>query len=191
MIDMNDDRLEALLRAAGESAAPPREPLPGLAERVRGLQARRARNRKVAGGAAAVVLLGMAVYGALTLDGLRGARDPQVADGLKSAPDPEAIKAELARLEAEVRQRQQAVRNMAEADAARAALGRVQPEQDSPSPTELVRIEHEKTAFLLVDRAEQLGTRAQSAAAAEYRRALELFPNTEAARVAEERLKTL
>ena len=189
---MNDDRWESLLRAARPSACPQPAPSAGLAERVRGLQARRSRRRKLAAGAAALgVLLGMAVYGVLTLNGLRETRDQDVAAGHKSAPDPEAIKAEIARLEAEARERQQAVRKMILADAARAVSARVQPEEYTPSPAELVGIEREKTAFLLVDRATQIGARAQAAAAAEYRRVVKLFPNTQAARAAEERLKTL
>ena len=71
------------------------------------------------------------------------------------------------------------------------SIGRAQPENDPPDPLELVRIEREKTAFLLVDRADEIGSRAQATAAAEYRRVLEDFPNTQAARVAEERLRTL
>jgi hypothetical protein len=186
---VNDERLEALLRAAGQSATPPREAPAGLAERVRGLQARRARNRKLAGGASiALVLLGVGIYAGLVGHGDRETADRPVADGSSSAPDPEAIKAEIARLDAEAQRRQQAVRKMILADAARRAIARVQAEQDAPSPLELVRIEREKTAFLLVDRAEQVGARAQGAAADEYRRVLELFPNTQAARVARERL---
>lgn len=198
---MNDERLEALLRAAGEAAAPPPEPPPGLAERVRGLQARRARNRKLAGGtAAAVVLLIVAIcvesrtslQFVLRFGNGGGETPDQPAAVEPSLPsDPEAIKAEIARLEAEAHERQEAVRRMILADAAQTAFARVQPTQDSPDPIELVRVEREKTAFLLVDRAQELDARAQAAAAAEYRRAVALFPNTQAARVAEERLKTL
>jgi len=189
---VNDERIEALLRAAGQSAAPPPEPLPGLAERVRGLRARRARNRKLAGGASiALVLLGVGIYAGLVGHGDRETADRPVAGGPGSPPDLEAIKAEIARLDAEAQRRQQAVRKMILADAARRAIARVQAEQDAPSPIELVQIEREKTAFLLVDRAEQIGARALGPAAAEYRRVLELFPNTQAARAAEERLKTL
>jgi hypothetical protein len=189
---VNDERIEALLRAAGESATPPPEPLPGLAERVRGLRARRSRNRKVAGGASLVlVLLGVGIYAGLVGHGDRETAERPVDGGPGSPPDLEAIKAEIARLDAEAQRRQQAVRAMILADAARRAIARVQAEQDAPSPIELVRIEREKTAFLLVDRAEQIGAGALGPAAAEYRRVLELFPNTQAARVAEERLKTL
>ena len=195
---MNDDRLEALLRAAGESAAPPPEPLPGLAERVRGLHARRSRNRRLAGGAAAVVVLLIVAICVenrtswklvLQFGNGRGeTADRPVADGASPLLDPEAIKAEIARLDGEAHERQQAVRKMILADAGQRPVARVQPEPDSPGPLDLVRIEREKTAFLLVDRAEQIGARAQTAAAAEYRRVLELFPNTQAARVARERL---
>jgi hypothetical protein len=105
-----------------------------------------------------------------------------------SLSDPETLKAELARLDAEARQRQQAVREMILANAAQVSLTRVQPENDPPDPLELLRIEREKTAFLLVDRAEQIGSRAQAAAATEYRRVVELFPNTQAAGIAKERM---
>ena len=195
---MNDERLEALLRAAGESAAPPPEAPAGLAERVRGLQARRARNRKLAGGAAAVVVLLIVAICvesrtswklALRFGNGREETADQPAAVEPSLPsDPEAIKAEIARLDADARERQEAVRRMILADAGQTAFVRVQPDQDSPDPIELVRIEREKTAFLLVDRAEQIGPRAQGPAAAEYRRVVELFPNTQAARVARERL---
>jgi len=202
MIDVNDDRLEALLRAAGESAAPPPEATAGLAERVRGLQARRARNRKLAGGAAAAVALlivAICVESRTSLqlvirfgNGNRETADRPAADEGGSPLDAEGIKAELVRLDTEARQRQQAVQAMILADAGQAALARAEPQIDTPGPLDLVRIEHEKTAFLLVDRAEQIGARAQGRAAAdEYRRVVELFPNTHAARVARERLKTL
>jgi antitoxin component HigA of HigAB toxin-antitoxin module len=106
-------------------------------------------------------------------------------------PDLDAIKAEIARLDAEARQRQEAVREMIRAEVGQLAIVRVGPDQDEPGPLDLVRIEREKTAFLLVDRADEIGSRAQATATAEYRRVLEHFPDTQAAHVAEERLKTL
>ena len=210
---MNDDHLETLLRAAGESAGPLPEPSPGLAERVRRLHARRSRNRKLRWTAVVVVLLIVAIcverdvgwdkrsavppenatpeVGGTALRLSHPTSSHPLATETDSPPDPEAIKAELARLDAEAQRRQQAMRKTILADATQTVIARAQPDSDAPGPLELVRIEREKTAFLLVDRAEQIGARAQGPAAAEYRRVVELFPNTRAARVAGERLKTL
>ena len=101
----------------------------------------------------------------------------------------ERLRARIAELGAEAERRQQVARQMIRRQRLHRRIAGLEQELEEPNPLELARIEIEKTAFLLVDRAEQhaKGARADSARD-EYRRILTLFPKTNAAKTAQEQL---
>jgi hypothetical protein len=188
---MNDERLESLLRAAGRTAEPCPPLSAGLADRVRLLQRRRTGYRQI-GGAALGVLLAAIV----TVPLLKGRGAPlsnphplPLSQRERGDVDAEALGAEIAQLEAEARGRQRALRKMREKDTARPGAAALAVEEEAIDPLTPVRIEWEKTGVLLIDQAEHVAAQANAGAAAdEYRRVVTLFPGTEAATIARQRL---
>ncbi len=209
---MDNQRLEELLTAAGRDADSPIEPAPELAGRVVRLHARRRRVRRTAaGGAVAAILVAAALtahyYG-------RNASSPHPVerpmagnpnDQQSQPPEPnvpepnvpepnvedeiERLRAEVRRLRAEAEQREALVAELLDRQRVGDRLDELQRELDGPDPAELARMEFEKAAFLMVDHAGRPSPSADDEyRAGEYRRAIELFPNTHWARVAQERL---
>ncbi|MHC4180423.1 MAG: hypothetical protein ACYSWU_23215, partial [Planctomycetota bacterium] len=161
---IDDASLQQLLRAAGRSEAPPPGVPPDLADRVRRLRAHRHRTRRALGGllAASVLLAGAtgAVYYAV---GPRERADHSIAEGRKApqavpAPSPEddvqRLRAEIAALAAEARRRERVIEEVTRRQRLREQIARLEKPFNQPDPLEVVRLEIEKTAFLLVSHAE-------------------------------------
>jgi TolA-binding protein len=198
---MDDARLQGLLRAAGRSETSPLDLPLDLADRVRRLRDRRRRTRTALGGllATAVLLAGITwmVYCAV---GPNQEANHPVADHTKppdtgpgfSPRDAQRLRAEIAQLAAEARQREQAIEEMTRRQRLREETARLERQASRPDPLEVARIEIEKTAFLMIDHAQQQPLLSPgSSAAEEYRRVLERFPGTKAARNAEKELRQL
>ncbi len=199
---MDDASLKELLRAAGRSEGPPPNVRPDLADCVRRLRARRRRTRNVLGGLlAAAVLLGASTWMVYHAVGPTRTTNNPIADGTKPSqdvrlPSPEddveQLRAEIAELAAEAQRRQRVVEEMTRRQRSRRQIARFQKYLDQPDPLEVARIEIEKTAFLLVDHAEQRSLSSRDDfPAEEYRRVVEHFPGTNAARTAEKKLSQL
>jgi hypothetical protein len=195
---MDDTRLEALLRAASRSETPFPDAAPDLADRVRRLRTRRRRTRTALGGLmATAVLIGGTTWVVYYAASPTQEANQPVADAIKpppvvgafSAEDAQRLRAEIAELAAEAQRREQAVEEMTRRQRSREQIARLERHLDQPDPLEVARIEIEKTAFLLIDHAQQQSLLSpDSSPAEEYRRILEDFPGTSAARTAEQRL---
>ncbi len=199
---IDDPSLQELLRAVGRSGAPPPGVLPDLADRVYRLSARRRRARRALGGLlATIVLLAGAtwmVYHAVgptrtTNHSVAGRTKPsdRVQD-VSPGDEVQRLRAEIAELAAEARRRKRFVQEMIYRERLREQTARWERDFDRPDPLEVARIEIEKTAFLLVDHADQRArVLPEGSAAEEYRWIAEQFSNTNAARTARGRLNKL
>lgn len=197
---IDDASLKELLRAAGRSGAPPPHALPDLADRVHQLRTRR---RRALGGllTTAVLLAGTtwAAYHAIGPTPTANnptVRRPEPARRVQtpSADDEDVarLRAEIAALAAEARWRKEVVKEITQRERLREQLARLANVFNEPDPLEVARIEIEKTAFLLVDHADQQArVLPEGSAADEYRRIAEQFPNTNAARTARGKLSKL
>jgi hypothetical protein len=195
---MDDARFQELLQAAGRSEPPPPTIPPDLAQRVRHLRTRRRRTRAALGGlVAAAVLLGGISWAVHCAVGPIQRANESVADHTGPAdPGPDAaaedaqrLRAEIAALSAEARRRKQAVEEMTLRQRLGEQIARLETRLNQPDPLEVARIEIEKTAFLLVDHAQQQPLLPPGTSPAdEYRRILEHFPGTNGARTAKENL---
>ena len=198
---MNDERLESLLRAAGRLPDPLPPSRRDLADRVRRRYRRGRRARQVSSaGIAAMLLLGGAVSAWFFMAAAVHAPDAPVADGPNlpgetNHPSPqqrERLLAEIARLDAEATRRHRKVERMLQGATTVRPFAEPAWQPEVPDPLELARIEIEKTAFLLVDYAQRRSISADSdAVAQEYRRVVELFPHTNAAKTARKKLSQL
>ncbi len=114
-------------------------------------------------------------------------RQPQLAEPHTPQPtlQAELLRAELARLDAEARRRHEAAMQLLDAQQPAAV-----PKADVESePVGLMDEQLEKAAFLMVDYAQNRVARGQEdLASAEYRRVVQLFPNTSAAETARKSL---
>ena len=199
---IDDASLKELLRAAGRSGAPPPGVPPDLADRVYRLSARRRTARRALGGllATTVLLAGATwmVYHAVdpartTNNSVAGRTKPsdRVQD-VSPGDDVQRLRAEIAELAAEGRWRKEVVQEITQRERLREQLARLANAFNEPDPLEVARIEIEKTAFLLVDHADQQArVLPEGSAADEYRRIAEQFPNTNAARTARGKLSKL
>lgn len=198
---MNDESLHRLLRDAGRDPGPLPQPRPDLPDRVRHLAARRRRRRRLkTASAAAVLLLGAVLWPLLRTGGPPAQTERAVADVATTEQEAESLPAkeierllaEVARLDAEVQRRQETVRQMLLEKRLHAQSQRDARQWGRPDDLELARVEIEKTAFLLVEYADQqtLFT-ASDDAARQYERILKHFPHTKAAATAQEKLENL
>ncbi len=187
---MNDQSLDDLLRAAGHGLAWPEEARPDLAERVLRLHSRRRRRRRAVGGVAVMLLIGGVAWVGLSWFDL--SRQPQLAEPHTPQPAtrPELLRAELARLDAEARRRRAAAMRLLDVQQPAADPQDAAPQAAAePEPVGLMDEELEKAAFLMVDYAQNRVARGQEdLATAEYRRVVQLFPNTSAAETARKSL---
>ncbi|MBN2022717.1 MAG: hypothetical protein JW809_07965 [Pirellulales bacterium] len=188
-----DDRLVQLLREAGRAAVPPAASA-DLAGRVRRRHARRTRPRRVAGGAAAALVL-IAAGGALVAAWRSGnGQSPEVATQAEPATsDADAaeiarLRTEIERLEAEAQRLAEVIRQNERREQLNRRLAALRREAGGLDGRELALVEFEKTAFLLIHRAD---SRAPDDRAAAYRQAAELFPETTWGQTARERLNKI
>jgi len=198
---MDDASFQELLRAAGRSETPPLDLPPDLADRVRRLRDRRRGTRTALGGLlVTAVLLGgttWAVYYAVgptptTSGSLADHTKPPDAARDSSPEDVQRLRAEIAELAAETQLRTRIVEELTRSQQIREQTARLDRQLRQPDPLEVARIEIEKTAFLLVDHAQQQPPLSPGTAPAdEYRRILKHFPGTNGARTAEKRLSQL
>ena len=176
-----NDPLLPLLRSADAGSPPPPAP-PGLAEKVRA-RAKRQRRRAAIAAVACVSLLS-AIGSALLVR-------PPAREGLEVATsrDLEA-EARQAALEAEVRLA--VARRISAAERRRSTAASLSRALAAAAPTwaEHVAAQREQAALTLLDQADRFHARAGSSAdaLATYRRAVALFPDTESADVARQRI---
>jgi len=150
---------------------------------------------------AAAVLLGVSTWMVYHAVGPTRTTNNPIADGTSPSqevplPSPEddvqRLRAEIAELAAEAQRRQGVVEEMTRRQRSRRQIARFQKYLDQPDPLEVARIEIEKTAFLLVEHVQQQSVLSpDSSPAEEYRRILEHFPGTNAARTAKKELSQL
>ena len=196
---MNDDGLRKLLREADAAAGQPPKVAGDLARRVRVLAARRRRVEFGMSAAAAILLAtGMTFLMSQSTASRSSAGrpaivkgGPAVAKGSPIVPESADIVAEIARLDREAsvrlavaRRTEELVREMRERDAAKRT------QEVYVDPVADARREVEKAAYTLVSQADRMCRDMNLCAAAEvnYRRVLELFPETPWATVARQRL---
>ena len=195
-----DERLEALLAAADPATSPDeicgcREDLSG---RVTNLRRRRRKKRRMA-----VAALSLASAAAVSFVLLRAERQPAplqvAAPNLKipektqtAAAETAAVdaKAELAQLRNDIRELREAIKHSRRQAEYRRRLAELRRRARRPDPWVLAQTQLEKTAYILVARAarEETSGRPGDDPAATYRKAIELFPGTTWAKVAQNRL---
>jgi len=180
---MNEERIERLLRSADDLAGPPVFDQITVVEVRRRVHRRRIVRTAMPLTAAAVVAVTIAVLTLSTKE-----REP----GMVSEPQ------KIASLEEQVRQLQERtdatlklVQEVLDQDRRQRRLAAAEAELASiPDPMEQVERQVDKTAFLLIYRADQLYkelNRTESAVAA-YKEIIQLFPTNRWAEVARERL---
>jgi len=191
------DSLARLIRDADAAARPGRPLADGLADRVRRKAQRRARTRATT-----------AVVGVLVLVGLGGWRLLGTAPGnthiaspgeskppamTPTTPDPAELRAEIGRLESEIRTREAAVDALLACEKNRARLAVLQRELDRPDPLEELRGQIAGAADMALESAEQrCGSGATGTACAKaYKRIVDLFPQTPAADTARQRMNEI
>lgn len=205
----SDKRLDALLVAADPATGPDMtcDGQDDLSRRVMSLQRSRRNKRRIAGTALTLVSAVAAAFVLLSLDNrptpktasgpavekLNGtehtATDVADIDPLESTPaiDP---KAELAQIYKDIRQLRETLRHSRRQAQYRRRLAELRRRVGRPDPFVLAQIQLEKAAYILVARAareETLGL-PDSDSTATYQKAIELFPSTTWAKVAQNRL---
>lgn len=186
---MNDDRLRNLLRDADAAAPPP--PVRDLATAVRERARRRSRRRRAAV-LATVVLLPMSALAVALLHKERPAETASIASRPVQVDDV-ALRDEAIRLRAESGlQTAVALRLRLQADR-RAHLARERSLMDAGARTPSFLSERDKAALTLLDHGDRLRGELQQveAALAAYRRAIELFPESQWAAVARKRIEEI
>ncbi len=195
-----DEHIEALLAAADPAADPDetcgcREDLSG---RVTSLRRRRRKKRRMAV-AALSLASAAAVSFALFWADMQPAPLQVAAPNLETpdetpnaAADPAAIdiKAELAQLRNEIRELREVIKRQRQQSEYRRRLAELRRRARRPDPWVMAQTQLEKTAYILVARAarEETSGRPGDDPAATYRKAIELFPGTTWAKVAQNRL---
>ena len=190
-----NDALQDLIRRTDDTTPPPRIPS-GLAERVRIRTRRRRRASRAAGAVAALVVLA----GFVAFDSYRRADDTNVAvsptDGRHNGRADELARLEVRReldrlrIDAEVHQRV-ADRLLAAERRGRARMAAQR--LSGPDPLDVLAGQRDRAAILMLRQAERLTAEPAGRAAAveTYRRTADLFPRSQWAQVAQDRLKQL
>jgi hypothetical protein len=194
---MDEQELKSLLRRADATASPPRTAT-DLGPRVRRLAWRRrvvATTGRFAIAASLALLAGTAAW--WFVDGRRDAPDeaPAIAKHARPSPeaerlDPDALRAQVARLEADAASRLAAVDAFRARRAQRARLAALQQQLTRPDPLASTRLELEKTACFLVREADRMcASKGKSEACINaYERVVRLFPKTNAAVQAQQKI---
>jgi len=210
-MNLPDDHLETLLRAAGRSV--PEVPVGSddLADRVRRTDGRRrhARKMSIATAITVSIITSIAVLLAndpratpsgnrrLAENDVSGAMQEQEASPQEAVPqgtEPPVSTEEIARMRAEIaslRQEAERCRQMAQLLIQQEELRRWERFEAEQRAIDLAidaKVQREVTAFLMVDFAER---QKASAARSEYERVISLFPDTKAAASARESLERL
>lgn len=181
---MTSDPLHDLLHRTDAATTTPALPDDDLAARIRHVAKRR---RVVRAGTAAVVLAAMAIVTSAFVWPRLPRQRTEIA---QSAPDPVRLRAELMALRSDADARLAAVeivldreRKQQQAEKLRQALNR-------PDALERVHREQDRAALILICQADRIynDPRRRQSAAEEYRQLLALFPQTQWAAVARQRL---
>lgn len=198
----HDEQLARLLRMADDDVAPPAAAPPQLAARVRRLdRQRRTRTRLAAAALLAVSLTAAALTGRAVWPGDGDAPAPTIAEHAPASPANEsnspalsakelaALEDRLAEIESELRVLRYE-RAIVERDLRLAAARRT---ESRLTEFDEVELEVDIVAEGMLGRADRLlaNMRPNAEAAAQYRRLIELFPDTHAASAARERLAGL
>ena len=181
---MTGHTLEHLLRQVDQAAARP-APLPAdLADRVI-RQARRRRAAKL-GGALVVLLAATGVAAVLF-------QAPGAPVRLTEAPPAAPVPAEIDSTEAQVKSRLVVIEHLLAREKQRRRLARAQAIIARPDPLERLDRQLEQTALVIVAQADRKVRQwnLKGSAARDYRRVIELFPQTRWAAVARERLTAI
>ena len=191
------DPLARLIRDADAAARPGRPLADGLADRVRRKARRRARTRATTAVAGVLVLVGLGGWRLLgtapgnTHVAFPGKSKPPAVT--PTTPDPAELRAEIGRLESEIRTREAMVDALLACERSRARLAALQQELDRPDPLEELRGQIAGAADVALQSADRrCGSGAVSTAcAAGYKRIVDLFPRTPAADTARQRLNEI
>ena len=194
----DDDAVAALLHGADADAPPP--PLqPGLAERVRTRARRQRQRQRVAAGG--VLTLAAAASVVLLLAQLRTGQNrgrPDAITGKTQAineSDQVRLAADVNRASLEAEIRLAVARRLTAVERRRLQYARLERALSAAQrvPVDPVMTQREQAAFTMVDHADRLQVRAglTGDALAAYRRAAELFPETQSADVARRRIEQL
>ncbi|MBN1510871.1 MAG: hypothetical protein JXB13_02565 [Phycisphaerae bacterium] len=191
------DPLARLIRDADAAARPGRPLADGLADRVRRKAQRRTRTRAAGVAASALLLMGLGGWWLLgTAPGntqIASPGEPKPPAVTPTAADPAELRAEIGRLESEIRTRGAAVDALLACEKNRARLAVLQRELDRPDPLEELRGQIAGVADVALESAERrCGSGVVSTAcAAGYKRIVDLFPQTPAADTARQRLNEI
>jgi len=180
---MTDDPLTTLLQQADAVAGRSADAIADLPSRIRRLAARRHRRVRAVGAVTAgVFALSMAAVFNFS----------KVPADLPAPPleNVAEMRAEIARLQSEADMSTRVVRLTLAIREERARLAELKREFEQPDPVRAARAQLEETASVLVFQADTLyrTPALRSSAVRSYRRAIELFPTTQSARLARARL---
>ena len=194
---MDDREIKDLLRRADLAAGPPPVPPAGLPERIRTRAARGRRNARLARRAGAGAIMVALVAGAvlLPLAGRPGRPTANQADlpsrTAASPAESEDLRAEIARIDAEVEARMAIVGHMLEIERRRKRLAALKRKLERPGAEQRLDEQIERAAFITINQADRMERQLNmpDEAAERYRQVIRLFPQTSWARVAAEGLR--
>jgi len=181
---MREDKIPSLLRDADRTAGPP-NPVSVDFSAIR----RRARQRRLVRSvvplaAAAVVLVALSIWTAVIRTDRAAGEQEKIA----------ALENEVRVLQARTDAALKLIRQMVENEQRQRRLDQLQAELTSiPDPLEEVQKQVETTAFIMVYQADRMYRELdqRDSAIRAYRRTIELFPQTESAEAARQRLKQI
>jgi len=191
------DPLARLIRDADAAAGPGRPLADGLADRVRRKALRRTQTRTTGVTASVLLLVGLGGWWLLgTAPGnthVASPGEPKLPAVTPTVADPAELRAEIDRLESDIRTREAAVDALLAYERSRARLAELQKELDRLDPLEELRGQIAGVADVALESAERrCGSGVVSTAcAATYRRIVDLFPQTPAADTARQRLNEI
>lgn len=184
---MNGDSLHDLLNRTDAAATPSAVVADDLAGRVRHIAKRRRRVRSAAAVGALVVL------GLMTTILVWPKSPRHQAEIAQSAPDPVRLRAELTALRAEADARLAVVEIVLDREEKRQQTEKLRRVLNRPDALERVHREQDRAALILFCQADRIfkDPNRRQAAAAEYRELVELFPHSQWAAVARQRLQVI
>ena len=181
---MREDKIQSLLGDADRKAGPPRSVSVDLSA-IRRRARRKRRARLVAPvAAAAVVLVALSIWTAVVRTNRTTQEQKKIA----------ALENEVRVLQARTDAALKLIRQMVENEQRQRRLDQLQAELTSiPDPLEEVQKQVETTAFIMVYQADRMyrELNQRDSAIRAYQRAIELFPQTESAEAARQRLKQI
>ncbi len=189
---MNEDRIRELLQQADRAAGPGPGVADGLAGRVRLAAGRRRVVRAVCAAAGVIVFIGGAALVATLAGDRQGVAQGAAEEGI-SDQEIARLRAEIEELRADVDMRITLIDEMIADRKQRQRLAAMERELARPDPLEEMQLAVEKTACIMVYRADILYNKhgLPESAIRDYRRTIELFPETHWAEVARKRLSQI